>query len=82
MLTSEYRVHPYVRDEGLGYSFLDVYSPCYPSLEDDTEIFDTTYKCDVPSIHLKVILRHSTSFREVVHLSLPFIELYVPALTP
>jgi hypothetical protein len=56
--------------------------PCHPSIEDDTEIFDTIYKWDVPSIQLKFVPRHSTSFREVDRLSLPFIDLYVPALTP
>jgi hypothetical protein len=82
MLTSEYRVCPDVRAQGLGCDFLDVWSPCHPSVEDDTEIFDTIYKWDVPSIQLKVAPRHSTSFREVYRLSLPFIILYFPAQTP
>jgi hypothetical protein len=43
---------------------------------------NTIYKWDVPSIQLKVIPRHSVSSREVDRLSLPFIDLYVPALTP
>jgi hypothetical protein len=75
MLTFEYRVCPNVRAQGLGCDFLDVLSPCHPSVEDDTEIFHTTYKSDVPFIQLKVVLCHSTSFREVDHLSLPFIDL-------
>jgi hypothetical protein len=58
------------------------YCTCPRPIEDDTEIFDTIYKWDVPSIQLKVVPRHSTSFREVDRLSLPFIDLYVPALTP
>jgi hypothetical protein len=82
MLTFEYRVCPDVRARGLGCDFLDVYSPCYPSVEDYTEIFDTIYKWYVPSIQLKFVPRHSSSFREVDRLSLPFIHLYVPALTP
>jgi hypothetical protein len=77
MLTFEYRVCPNVRAQGLGCGFLD------PSIEDDTEIFDTIYKWGVSSIQFKVVPRHSsTSFREVDRLSLPFINLYVPALTP
>jgi hypothetical protein len=50
--------------------------PCHHSVEDDTEIFDTIYKWDVPSIQLKVVPRHSD------RLSLPLIDPYVPALTP
>jgi hypothetical protein len=76
MRTFKYRVCPDVLAQGFGCDFLDVWSPCHPSVEDDTEIFDTIYKWDVPSIQLKVVPR------EVDRLSLPFIDLYVPALTP
>jgi hypothetical protein len=61
MLTFEYRVWPDVRAQGLGCDFLDVWSPCQPSVEDDTEMFDTVYKWDVPSIQLKVVLLFSRS---------------------
>jgi hypothetical protein len=57
-------------------------TPCHYSVEDDTEIFDTIYKWDVLSIQLKVIPRNSTAYREVDRLRLPFIDLYVPELTP
>jgi hypothetical protein len=73
---------PDVRAQGLGCDFLDVWYPCHPSVEDDTEIFYTIYTWDVPSIQLKFVPRHFPSFREVDRLSLPFIDLYVPALTP
>jgi hypothetical protein len=82
MLTFEYKVCPDVRAQVIGCDFLDVWSPCHPSIENDTEIFDTIYKWDDPSIQLKVVPSHSTSFRKVDRLSLPFIDLYVPALTP
>jgi hypothetical protein len=65
MLTFEHRVCPDVRAQGFGCDFNEVWSPCHPSVEDDTEIFDTIYKWDVPSIQLKVVPRHSTSIREV-----------------
>jgi hypothetical protein len=78
MLTFEYRVCPDVRAQGLGCDFLDVQSPCHPSVEDDTKIFDNIYKWDVPSIQLKVVPMHSMSFREADRLSLPIIDLYVP----
>jgi hypothetical protein len=68
--------------KALPCGFLDVWSPCQPSIGDDTEIFYTIYNWDVPSIQLKVVPRHSTSFRKVDRLSLSFIDLYVPALTP
>jgi hypothetical protein len=58
MLTFEYRACPDVGAQGLGCDFLDVRSPCHPSVEDDTEIFDTIYKWDVQSIQLKVVPRH------------------------
>jgi hypothetical protein len=83
MLSFEYRACPNVlRAQGLGCDFLDASSLCHPYLEDDNEIFDTIYKCYVPSTQLKVVASHSTSFRDVHRLSLPFIDLYVPALTP
>jgi hypothetical protein len=82
MLTFEYRVCPDVCAQGFGCYFLDVWSSCHSSVEDDTEVFDTIYKWDVPSIPLKVVPRHSKRIREVDRLSLPFIDLYVPALTP
>jgi hypothetical protein len=82
MLTFEYRVCPNVRAQDIGCGFLDVESPCHPYIEDDTEKVNTIYKWDVPSIQLKVVPRHSTSFREVDRLSLPLIDHYVPALTP
>jgi hypothetical protein len=71
MLTFEYRVCPDVRAEGLGCGLLDVWSPCHPSIEDDTELCNTIYKWDVPSIQLKVVPRHSTSSREVDRLVFP-----------
>jgi hypothetical protein len=74
MLTFEHRVCPDVRAQGFGCDFLHVWCSYHPSAEDDTEIFDTIYKWDVLSIQLKVIPRHSTSFREVDRLSLPFID--------
>jgi hypothetical protein len=58
-----------------------VWSPCHLFLEDDTKIFDTIYKWDVPSIQLKVVPRHSTSFSEVDRLGLLFTDLYDPLLT-
>jgi hypothetical protein len=82
MLSFEYKVCPDVRAQGFDCDFLDVWSPCHPSVEDDTEIFDTIYKWNVPSIQLKVVPRNSSSFREVDCLTLPFIDHYVPALTP
>jgi hypothetical protein len=37
-----------------------VCSPCHPSIEGDTHIFNTIYKRDVLSIFLEVVLRQST----------------------
>jgi hypothetical protein len=82
MLTFEYRVCPDVGAQDFGCNFLGVWSPCHPSVEDGTEILDTIYKWHASYIQLKVVPRHSTSFREVDRLSLPFIYLCVPALTP
>jgi hypothetical protein len=50
MLAFEYGVCPNVSAQGLGCSFLDVWSPCHPSIEGDSQIFNTIYKRDVPSI--------------------------------
>jgi hypothetical protein len=82
MLNFQYRVCPDVRAQGFGCDFLDVWSASHPSVEDDTEIFDTIYEWDAPTIQLKVVPRHSTSFTEVDRLSFPLIYLCVPALTP
>jgi hypothetical protein len=50
MLAFEYGVCPNVSAQGLGCGFLDVWSPCHRSIEGDTQIFNTIYKRDVPSI--------------------------------
>jgi hypothetical protein len=78
----EYGVCPNVSAQSLGCGFLDVWSPCHPSVEGDTQIFNTIYKRDVPSIWLDVVLRYSTSSREIDRLSLAFVDLYIPVLIP
>jgi hypothetical protein len=50
MLAFEYGVYPTVSAQGLGCGFLDVWSPCRPSIEGETQIFTTIYKRDVPPI--------------------------------
>jgi hypothetical protein len=64
--------------KGLAVVLLIQESLCYPPTEDDIKILCIIFKEDVLSIWLSSGTKPS---REVDCLSLPFIDLYVPALT-
>jgi hypothetical protein len=68
--------------EGLGFDHFYVQFLCKPLIEDNTEIFYMIDERDVPSVQCKRSLRRPKSMRKVDCLSLIFIDLYVPVLTP
>jgi hypothetical protein len=50
MPTSEQRIDPYVRAQGLGYSPFNMQFLCHPPIKGDTEIRCNVYIGDVPFI--------------------------------
>jgi hypothetical protein len=59
-----------------------VLSSCNPLIADYTQIFYMIDEGDIPYIQCKMSLGDLKPMRKVDHLTLVFIDVYVPALTP
>jgi hypothetical protein len=67
---------------GLRFDCFYVWSPCTFLIEDNTELFYTLYKWNVPPIQYEKRLRWSNSTREVDCPMFFLIDFNVPTLTP
>jgi hypothetical protein len=67
--------------EGLGFNHFCVHSP-FNLIEDYTQIFYMIGREDIPAIQYKISLRGPKYVREVVGLSLIFVNFCVAELTP